>query len=201
MKQLEHERDRLRRDQLWIDAAATPLTVQRASATDGPTIVALRDHLATWQQRSGIDQWKPGELNARVIEIEADAGQWFVVRDPHHQVVATARVTNADPHAWGARGRDGRAGYLHGLMVHRDFAGQGVGSAVLAWVEQFVADCGRDSVRLDCLAHNRALRAYYRRHGYLDRGVNDFGGDRQWRPVARFEKPLEQLPGSGGPAG
>src|SRR5690625_2455092 len=200
MKQSETERDRLRRDQLYIGAAAMPLAVQRATAADGPTIVALRDHLARWQQRHGIDQWKPGELNVRLIEIEADAGQWFVVRD-RQAMVATARVTNADPHTWGARGQDGRAGYLHGLMVHRDFAGQGVGSAVLAWVEQFVTDCGRDSVRLDWLAHNRALRAYYRRHGDLDRGVNDFGGDRQWRPVARFEKPLEQLPGSGGPAG
>ncbi|MGC0271470.1 GNAT family N-acetyltransferase [Pseudactinotalea sp. Z1739] len=168
-----------------------------ATAADAGGIVALRDHLARWQISRGIQQWRPGEVDPAVIADQASGGQWFVLRDLSGSggaagVIATARVLNADPHAWGSDlGNDGTAGYLHALMVHRDHAGQGLGAAVLCWFERFTLACGRTLARLDCVAGNAVLRAYYTGHGYHEHGITEFGPDRQWRPVMRLQKVLD----------
>ncbi len=68
------------------------------------------------------------------------------------------------------RDMPGRAGYVHGLATHRDFAGQGVGRALLGWAERKVADAGGEYLRLDCDAENPKLRAYYEGVGFAHRG-------------------------------
>src|SRR5699024_10911772 len=161
-------------------ADATEVELVLAGAADAEAIVALRDHLARWQISRGISQWQPGEINPDVVAAQAAGGQWFVLRAESgavgSPVRATARVINADTHTWGAeQGADGTAGYLHALMVHRDFAGRGLGAAVLTWFEQFTLACGRLVGRLDCVATNRPLRRYYTGHGYTEHGVTDFG--------------------------
>lgn len=170
-----------------------------AAPGDGDAIVALRDQLARWQIAAGIEQWQPGELNVVPIERQVRAGQWFLHTDPARDrgsdgwLVATARVLGEDAHTWGDAGADGTAGYLHGLMVHRNHAGNGLGSAIVAWFERYVASSGRSIARLDCVATNARLAGYYRAHGYQERGVQDFGDSSQWRPVLRFEKHLLTL--------
>ena len=84
-------------------------------------------------------------------------------------------MISSDTRFWGTeRGGDGTAGYLHGLMVRRSHAGQGLGSQILGWFEQFVLDCGRTTARLDCQARNTTLRRYYLRHGYTEIGLTEF---------------------------
>lgn len=64
----------------------------------------------------------------------------------------------------------GKAGYVHGLATHRNFAGQGVGLALLGWAERKVVAAGGQYLRLDCDAENPQLRAYYERAGFAHRG-------------------------------
>lgn len=176
--------------------------MERATGADAAAILALRDSLAHWQIKRGIDQWRPGEISPDNIAIQANAGLWFVIRDPADpaDLIATAQVMNSDTRFWGIeRGGDGTAGYLHGLMVRRTHAGQGLGAQILEWFEQFVLEAGRTVARLDCQARNATLRNYYRRHGYHECGVNEFGSETGMAPVCLFEKHLVAADDQDGP--
>jgi ribosomal protein S18 acetylase RimI-like enzyme len=58
------------------------------------------------------------------------------------------------------------AGYVHRLMVDRSSAQPGTGRLLLRAAERRVAAAGRAFVRLDCLAGNTRLNAYYLSAGY-----------------------------------
>ncbi|HEX6819757.1 MAG TPA: GNAT family N-acetyltransferase [Ktedonobacterales bacterium] len=81
----------------------------------------------------------------------------------------------------------GKAGYVHGLATHRDFAGQGIGLALLEWAERKVAAAGGEYLRLDCDAENPKLRAYYERAGFTHRGNVAL----PHRIASRYEKRIE----------
>lgn len=80
----------------------------------------------------------------------------------------------------------GDAVYVHGLMVHRDFAGKEIGRRLLEWAERRAYTAGKQLVRLDCMAENPELRAYYERAGYAHRGDVAL----HHRTAARYEKAL-----------
>jgi len=82
--------------------------------------------------------------------------------------VGTIALLWSDEETWGDV--PGAAGYVHGLAVRRDFAGQGLGRALLRWAENRAASSGREHLRLDCVAGNRALNEYYERAGFDHRG-------------------------------
>ncbi|GAB3451226.1 GNAT family N-acetyltransferase [Streptomonospora sediminis] len=163
----------------------TPIQAERRHAG---AIAALRDECAIWQQNNGIAQWEPGEVTPDQIRGQIDQGQWWVV---HHcpGLVASVRVLSADPVVWPEPGPV-RARYVHGLMVTRDAAGQGWGRRLLEWVEDTAALAGFQALRLDCVASNYRLRAYYERWGYQRRGRVTFGPEISCHPVMRYEKRL-----------
>ena len=89
-------------------------------------------------------------------------------------VVGSVTVSWSDPFVWGMQNEP--AGYIHQLMVSRDHAGQGLGSALLAWTEDVVRLSGRALARLDCVRSNQRLRTYYEERGYRFVRYQDFGG-------------------------
>ncbi len=62
------------------------------------------------------------------------------------------------------------AAYVHGLVVARSHAGQGLGVRLLAWVEDQAHAAGLGLVRLDCVETNRTLRALYDGIGFVQVG-------------------------------
>ena len=81
----------------------------------------------------------------------------------------------------------------HGRVV----AGRGDGEAILAWAADTARRHGRHALRLDCVAANRRLRAYYEASGFVHRGDVAVGGapGQRGRPgpvitVSRYELPL-----------
>ena len=75
------------------------------------------------------------------------------------------------------------AGYLHGLCVRRAGAEVGLGAALLDWAGRRVAAAGRRWLRLDCMAANPRLRAWYEGLGFSYRGEAEEG----W--AALYERP------------
>lgn len=155
---------------------------------DAEAIHALRDALARWQGTLGIAQWMPGEIPLPQFEKQVKQGDWWVLDEPG-AIVAAVRVTYDDPAIWSnSDGTD--AGYIHGLMVSRARAGEGLGAAVLREAEGIVLSSGRRVARLDCVASNGVLRRYYEGLGYQLVGERTFPPGSGWLPVALFEKRL-----------
>ncbi len=66
------------------------------------------------------------------------------------------------------------AAYLHRMAVRRHAAG--IGAAVLSWAAGLARQHGCQALRLDCVASNDRLRAYYERTGFAYRGDVTVGG-------------------------
>jgi len=170
-----------------ICAVAGPPALERGTVADAAAVVRLRDAAAEWLLARGIEQWHPGEAGESGLAARADAGELFVVRD-RGEVVAAVVIVPSDPLVWGPRPSD--AGYLHTLVIDRRWAGQGLGRRVLARAEAHIAARGATCARLDCVAGNDGLTAYYRNAGYTEVGRRTFAPDHPWPPVALFEKQI-----------
>ena len=90
---------------------------------------------------------------------------------------------------------DGSAAYLHRMAVRRTEAG--LGPVILAWAADIARQHDCDALRLDCVASNGRLRAYYEAAGFACRGDVAVGGapgqrleDGPVTVVSRYEMPL-----------
>ncbi|HEY6745848.1 MAG TPA: GNAT family N-acetyltransferase [Mycobacteriales bacterium] len=161
--------------------------LERAVIGDAAAVVRLRDAAAERLLARGIAQWQPGEAAEAGFAARADAGELFVVRDGG-EVVAAVVIVPSDPLIWGPR--PGDAGYLHTLVIDRRRSGQGLGRRVLTLAEDRIAAGGATVARLDALAVNDGLTAYYSAAGYTEVGRRTFAPDSPWPPVLLFEKHL-----------
>lgn len=87
-----------------------------------------------------------------------------------------------DLRLWGDGGHEGSV-YLHRLAVRRDYAGGGLGTAIMDWALQGIDFPGKTRMRLDCIADNPGLNAFYLGLGYSFMGETDNG-------FCLYEKPL-----------
>lgn len=139
------------------------LVFRLANPDDLPELVRLRDEAARWQVSRGIDQWKPGEMDFTHFQRRMDEGEvWLATFGG--RTAGAWELWWDDQDAWGVRPPD--AGYVHRLMTDRDTAPPGAGRAMLAEAERRIASAGKIYCRLDCLATNPRLRAYYESAGY-----------------------------------
>jgi ribosomal protein S18 acetylase RimI-like enzyme len=87
----------------------------------------------------------------------------------HDQPAGTFALFRSDLENWGEQPDD--ALYLHGLVVRRAAAGQGLGHELLRYAAAIAAGQGKRFLRLDCWAGNEALRRFYTAAGFVERGV------------------------------
>lgn len=162
------------------------LDLQPAVAKDADSLFTLREQAARWLQARDIRQWVPGEVSPATFGAQVAAGEWFVDRW-NEGIRAALRFCWSDPDTWGMRPPD--AGYVHGLMVDRDHAGEGLGGQLLDWAEYRTIEAGRRLLRLDCVEGNQWLRRYYGDRGFHEVGRKDFEGS--WFPAVLLEKALD----------
>jgi GNAT superfamily N-acetyltransferase len=138
--------------------------VRPASESDLAALVRLRDDAARWMLARGITgQWRPGELDEEHFRrVMAHGEVWLA--ETGTGLAGAWELWWQDEDAWGPQ--PPVAGYVHRLMVDRTAAAPGTGRVLLEAAERRVAEVGRTSVRLDCLATSTQLNAYYRQAGY-----------------------------------
>jgi ribosomal protein S18 acetylase RimI-like enzyme len=182
---------------LKIATSRGELQVNRAAAADFDAVYAIIAEAAAWLQSRDISQWNwfltdPGK---DLIRHRIETAETYLVLDPHAQPVATFTVQWDDEMIWGPRGKDGTAGYVHGLAVRRRAAGIGLGLQMLEWSSNLIAQESRRLIRLDCMAKNESLCNYYRRAGFTDAGINDalsIGASQQIF-IQLFERPIRSV--------
>jgi GNAT superfamily N-acetyltransferase len=84
--------------------------------------------------------------------------------------------------------------YVHNLVVRPRWSGHGMGRELLAWAERDAAGRGRDLLRLDCVASNATLCAFYARAGFTERGdVEAYGFTlRRWEKAVADPAPHQR---------
>jgi ribosomal protein S18 acetylase RimI-like enzyme len=150
-----------------VKTAAGRFSVARARSEDIEVVAAILEEVAAWLHARGIDQWRMGDWLRPLLAARIAQGEVYVARHDG-EPAATLTLQWSDGETWGPMPDD--AGYVHSFAVRRAYAGQGLGLALLRWAERQVADGGRAYLRLDCMARNAALRAYYERAGFAERG-------------------------------
>ncbi|MFL6139822.1 MAG: GNAT family N-acetyltransferase [Frankiaceae bacterium] len=167
------------------------MLLRPATADDLDAVLAVLDEAAGWLHDRCIDQW-PGRFDRDWLAPALAAGEVQAAVE-RGRIVGTYALVWADPVVWGDRPDHDDAGYVHQLAVRRELAGRGVGLLLLAHAGALVADAGRRWLRLDCVAHNRGLRAYYERAGFAHCGdVTDLPRTHPaWRAASRYQRPVD----------
>lgn len=139
--------------------------IRRATQMDIPTMVGLRREAEGWLAERGIEQWTTKWVEVGTEKIERATRQrraWVV--EIEGAVGATVTLGGPDEDLW--RVEDGPALYLYKLMVARQYAGRGVGAALLDWAADRAACHGYPWLRLDVWPSNPSLMDYYRSHQF-----------------------------------
>lgn len=161
--------------------------LRTAQESDLAAVLAVLDEAAARLAVQGVVQW-PASFTRALLEPAFAAGQVWLA-EQQGAPVATFTLAWSDV-LWPD---DGAAGYLHRFAVRRSVAG--LGCALLDRAAALVHGQGRELLRLDCMADNPALRAYYERAGF--RHVDDVEVPRaavRWSVrapvVSRYERPV-----------
>lgn len=150
-----------------MSGVSSPPPVEPATVADAAVVVALRESLTGWLQARGVDQWDHGEWAVEHVAALARDRTLYVCRDAEH-IAGCVVLSWQDLVVWGERPPD--AGYLHGLLVDRSYAGRGLGHALIGWAGQQTLAAERSILRLDCVATNPWLRGYYTDLGFTEVG-------------------------------
>ena len=148
--------------------------VQQATIEDTQEIQHLLMQTARWLQAQGSSQWS-ALLEGQDVHGTSDAiarGDVFLFKDG--DIIAGMVILLTEPSAWDMNlwcetGHE-ESIYVHRLAINRDYAGQGLGAKILAWIHQGIEIEGKSNVRLDCIESNDALYRFYNRFGMAYRG-------------------------------
>ncbi|HEX3512478.1 MAG TPA: GNAT family N-acetyltransferase [Trebonia sp.] len=157
-------------------------------------VLAVLDEAAAWLQERGVEQW-PSRFEPSWVEGAVSRGEtWLVLAG--ETVNGTVTLDHADPVWDGLPG--GAALYVHRMAVRR--SASGLGAAILEWAAGVARRQGREALRLDCVAVNGRLRAYYEAAGFAHRGDVTVAGAPGQRldegpvtVVSRYEQRLGQV--------
>ena len=148
------------------------MEVRLAGPGDVDPVVSILEEAAGWLRSRGIDQW-PAVFRREAVADRVGRREVYLAWAAS-EAAGTFSLQADDAVMWGERPPD--ALYLHGLAVRRRHAG--LGRELLAWAERAAHLAGRRYLRLDCMAENRGLRAYYEGAGFTLRGTRRWPGGR-----------------------
>lgn len=139
----------------------------RMQPQDRAVVLDILGEAASWLLARGIDQWRPERFRELI-----DQGDTYLARLDGDAVGTLALQWNdpLDEKLWRSVANVEEAGYVHRLAVRRAFAGKDIGQYLLTWAAGVIAATGKSYLRLDCMAENPALCAYYERAGFTYRG-------------------------------
>ena len=148
-------------------------TVRIASRDDLEKASAILEEARAWLAARGIDQWtRP--FDAAWLAPKIDAHELFIV-ERNAEPAGVFRLLWEDRLFWGERER-GESAYIHSLAIRRRHAGTGLGGQILAAIANLARECNRASLRLDCVASNHRLIAYYQSHAFAPIDTVTIGG-------------------------
>lgn len=159
------------------------IVIRKARPDDLAEVLAVLEEVRTWMINRSVNTWRPIAFWRDLIE-QKIARQVVYIALLGGQVVGTITLDGEAGELWDTAPTP--AGYLAHFAIRRALAGTGIGKQMLRYMEAEARHAGREYLRLDCWAENKALCAYYEQAGFVHQGTVTI--DRF--PVALYEKRL-----------
>ncbi|REE69624.1 acetyltransferase (GNAT) family protein [Paenibacillus taihuensis] len=156
----------------WRREPSEMLAIRRATDVDVYGIRSLLIGAAHWIHAThGFWQWKEQYFERVDIEAFVREHEVFValLRD---EIVGCFSVQWEDKEIWGELYHED-AGYVHRLCTARSRTGEGIGNELIRYAENYICAQGKSWIRLDCMADNPSLNAYYVNSGFTHCGRFD----------------------------
>lgn len=157
-----------------VQTSMGPMTVEKAVAGDESAVLAVMRDAAEWLKERGVNQWN-GMLTPKgpeLVDHRVKTGVAYLAA-LNGEKMGTVAILWEDVFVWDEKGRDGLAGYIHGLAVLRKYAGKNLGREILKWAMDEIS-AQRPAIRLDCMAENPRLCHYYEELGFLNVGQKSY---------------------------
>ncbi|MCU0445511.1 MAG: GNAT family N-acetyltransferase [Microscillaceae bacterium] len=147
------------------------LTYYLATSEQLPLILDLLKQASIWLQSQELKQWafwqNPPADKIAWLQQGLDAQEFYLVK-AENDIAGMYRLMTEDELYWGKQTQ--AAAYVHSLVVKKEFAGQKLGAKILQAIENQLIKRSIPRLRLDCVAENLALCAYYEKQGFVKVG-------------------------------
>jgi GNAT superfamily N-acetyltransferase len=142
-----------------------PYVMHRASTTDLPEVMALLDERTRWLRGRGSEQWNTGRnFETGIVDSISRRNTWLL-RDDGASIATLTLTSDGDPDFWTPEELREPALYLGKMASAVRRSGEGLGSLMLSWAQDWTARSGFDSLRWDVWRTNEQLQNYYRSVG------------------------------------
>ncbi|KAG0318572.1 hypothetical protein BGZ97_003557 [Linnemannia gamsii] len=189
--------------------SAEQFSFRQAKPNELDIFIDILERAALWMEANKLNQWIPGSFvapktRAHIENTISIGNAFFIIKssststststsasdNDNETIIGTFTLNYTDPFdqmLWTDLVEDwSDAVYLHRLVVEREYKGYGLGPKALHFAELEGLKRGKHYLRLDCMADNKLLKAYYReKAGFKE--FEDYPGERLF---GRFERPI-----------
>lgn len=166
------------------------MKITKASIEELKAILSMYQLAKKDLDENNIHQWDQQDPSQQTIKEDIKKGNLYVAKkgetilgsivldeemEPEHQQVKWLVPIQS-------------ALYLHRLVVHPNYQGEGTGKALMKFADEYAKKHGYTSIRLDAYEENEIARNLYRQFGYKQAGKVYF--PRREAPFICYEKPL-----------
>jgi ribosomal protein S18 acetylase RimI-like enzyme len=146
-----------------------PLIIKRACRNDLDAILNIWIEAIHWvRAKLGMDPNLPVYFNDEIVLQHYEDTELYIAL-LQNTIVGTFSIQWSDNSIW-KQSENEAAGYIHKVVVPREFSGKRIGKLLLDWSEKYIKENGKDYSRLDCMTENQNLNSYYQNHGYILKG-------------------------------
>jgi GNAT superfamily N-acetyltransferase len=176
--------------------------IRPAASEDMTAILGLIGEAAKWlQETKDTDQWARPWPNQNARDDRVSQGiehglTWMVEDDGRLVGTVTCRKQGTDI-LWTAEELLDRAVYVSRLIVSRDYAGRGIGAALIDWAgRRGIQGWDANWIRVDVWTRNWALHNYYKSQGFMHLRTCPFDNEWDYPSAALFQKSTADIDGA-----
>ena len=145
------------------------MKLKQARIEDFELIFEILHENAKWLEKRNIVQWPLDWLDSKRggIKTSVEHGHFYTLEieaETHNEVAAIVELKSSPEDIW--KSDDAKVLYIHKLAIRRKYENQGLGRQVLRLIKERAIKSNMKYLRLDCVAHNLALRQYYEANGF-----------------------------------
>lgn len=129
---------------------------------DLPVVYWLFEEAIAYQKRNNYIPWNGFDKDILQQDIDSKRQYKIVI---NREIVCIFSVLNSDPFIWQEK-EDGRALYIHRVVVNPAHHGQNHFKKIVTWVIDYALSVGKKSIRMDTWGDNPKIIEYYKKFGF-----------------------------------